>query len=318
MIADMKSLGTTTLLLGALGMAALAGCGGTPSAHRSPAVAANLLGASNTAALNTSFEASFSAGASVDISGLTGLPASTRQQLRKAVQTLNGASLKGTLQYQSSGTFELSYSLPPVLTQKVTLLEVGGAAYVSLNGNQWYSAAAAAPGSLGGSLPGKLGNLRSELRNLGKQLKSATRVTDLGSGGTVNGVATDHLRATVAGSALNGVLANAITQFGSGRGSGLGALTSLITFGSTTVNSWVATGNHRPQRVTANSSMTLNLGALSLLAPGSAPTVGGSASVAVHFAVNFSRYGASFGLQKPASVLPGAPALPSGPLSQFA
>ncbi len=307
-------------MLAAVAMA-VAGCGAVASQHHSPAVSANLLGASNTAALGTSFSASFTGGVSVNLAGVKGLPSTMQQQLTKAASLLNGATLKGTLEFQSSGSAELTYTMPPLLSETVTVLEVGGAGYYSLNGTQWYSGAPAG-GTGSGQLPTGLSKLRSQLQQLSSELSSAAKVTDLGSGGQINGVETEHLEAVISGSGLDGILSNAISQLGSGGGSpgaaGLGGLGALTTFGQTRIDSWVATTSHLPQKMTASSSLTVDLGALSLLAPGSAPTVSGSAAFGLSFSAEFGRYGANFGLSKPAQVLPGAPTMPASPLSLFA
>ena len=139
-------------------------------------------------------------------------------------------------------------------------------------------------------------------------------------GEEVNGVPTEHLRAELPGSALAAAVAGALGSLGQAGGAtpGAGILSQLVTFGPTTVDGWVATTNHLPQRLTSSSSATLDLGGLSMLAPSGAPAVTGSASMALKMAVGFSRFGADFGLSKPAVILPGLPQLPQSSLSQFA
>ena len=303
------------LLTAAVAAVLLAGCGAVAH-HRSPAVAANLLGSSGTAALGTSFEANYTATVSISLQGVSGLPAATLQQLQQAAAKLSGSTISGQILYQSSGTEELSYNVPALFSGTVHLLEVGGAGYVSLNGAQWY--AIQSPGA--SSWPGGAAGLQTQLRQLLSSLKSATKVTDLGSGGTVNGVPTEHIQAELPGSALAAALSGALGSLGQSTGAtpGAGILSQLVNFGTTTVDGWVATTDHLPQRLTSSSSATLDLGALSMLAPSGSPSVTGSASMGLQTGVDFSRFGADFGLSKPAVILPGSPQLPQSSLSQFA
>ena len=293
----------------------LAGCGAVAH-HRNPAVAANLLGASGTAALGTSFEANYSATVRVSLRGVSGLPSATLQQLQQQVAKLTGSTVSGEVLYQSSGTEELTYSLPALLPGTVHLLEVGGAGYVSLNGTQWYALGSRAASTL----PGAGAGLQTQLRQLLASLRSASKVTDLGSGGTVDGVPTEHLRAELPGPALAAALTGVLGSLGRSPGAspGAGIVAQLVDFGATTVDGWVATTNHLPQRLTSSSSATLDLGALSMLAPSGTPPVTGSAAMALQMAVDFSHFGADFGLSKPAVILPGSPQLPQSFLSQFA
>ncbi|MGC8473563.1 MAG: hypothetical protein ACP5PW_04040, partial [Candidatus Dormibacteria bacterium] len=254
------------LLTAAVAAVLLAGCGAVAH-HRSSAVAANLLGSSGSAALGTSFEANYSATVSVSLQGVSGLPAATLQQLQQAASKLSGSTISGQILYQSSGTEELSYSLPALFPGTVHLLEVGGAGYISLNGTQWYALKSGA----GSTWPGGVTGLQTQLRRLLSSLKSATKVTDLGSGGTVNGLPTEHIQAELPGSALAADLSGALGGLGQPGGAtpGAGILAQLVTFGTTTVDGWVATTDHLPQRLTSSSSATLDLGALSMLAPSS-------------------------------------------------
>lgn len=303
------------ILTAAAAVALLAGCGAATQ-HRSPTVVANLLGTSGTAALGTSFEAGYTATLSVALKGVSGLPPAAQQQLQQAVTKASGSAVTGTILYQADGTYEVTWSAPALMPETIHLLRVGGRRYVSLDGTQWYAVgsgpAAARPGGTGG--------LQTQLRRLLSTLRSATRVTDLGSGGEVNGVATEHLRAQVPGSALGAALSGAIASLGKAAGPPAGAamLSQLLTFGATTVDGWVATSSHLPQRLTASSSATLDLGALALLGPSGTPAVTGSASLGLEMAVDFSHFGADFGLTKPTNVLPGSPQLPQSALSQFA
>jgi hypothetical protein len=303
------------LLTAAAATVLLAGCGAAVH-HPSHAVAANLLGTSGTAALGTSFEAQYSATLSISLQGVSGLPAATLQQLQQEAARLSGSTVTGEVLYQSSGTAELTYSLPGLLPGTVHLLEVGGAGYVSLNGTQWY----ALPAPASGGLPGGPGALQTQLRQLLASLASATKVTDLGSGGTVNGVPTEHMRAELPGSALAAALTGALGSLGQSPGAtpGAGILSQLVNFGPATVDGWVATTNHLPQRLTSSSSATLDLGAISMLAPSGTPSVTGSAAMSLQMVVDFSHFGADFGLSKPAVILPGSPQLPQSSLSQFA
>ncbi len=293
----------------------LAGCGAVAH-HRNPAVAANLLGTSGNAALGTSFEADYSATVSISLQGVSGLPAAAEQQLQQQAAKLSGSILSGEVLYQSNGTEEVTYSLPSLLPGTVHLLEVAGAGYVSLNGTQWYALASGAASGL----PGGATGLQSQLRQLLSTLKSATKVANLGSGGTLNGVPTEHLQGELPGSALAAAVEGALGSLGQSAGAtpGAGILSQMVTFGTTTVDGWVATTNDLPQRLTSSSSATLDLGALSLLAPSGTPAVTGRASMALKMAVGFSRFGADFGLSKPAVILPGSPTLPQSSLSQFA
>lgn len=303
------------LLTAAVAAGLLAGCGAAAH-HRSPVVAARLLGASSRAALGTSFEADYTATVTISLRGVSGLPEATLQQLQQVAAKLSGATLSGQILYQSSGTEELTYSLPALLPGTVRLLEVGGAGYLSLNGTQWYALppGAAAAGSEGAA------RLQPPLRQLLSSLRSATKVTDLGSGGAVNGVPTEHIRAELPGSALASALASALgsVAHSAGASPGTGVLSQLVNFGPTTVDEWVATTDHLPQRLTSSSSATVDLGALSMLGPSGTPQVTGSASLALQTAVDFSHFGADFGLSKPKVILPGLPPLPQSPLSQFA
>lgn len=298
----------------------IAGCGAAGANGGGPAVAAKLLSSSNSAAMGTSFQVVFDMKLSASAVGLSGLPAATEQQIQKAASSLNGVDVKGTLEFQSPTTFEMTYTMAPLAPQEIYLLRAGGGSYISTNGRQWYSLAAVAGSGAGVPAPSKLSNLKSQLLQIGKAAKAASHVTNLGDS-KLNGVTVDHLRATVTGAGLDSVmgqaLAGAATSSASG-GASLAVLDQMLRFGTTTADSWVAVASHLPQRVSATSSVKLDLGALGALLGGASGTkVSGSISMGGTFTANFSRYGADFGLAKPTSVLPGAPQLPSS-LSQLA
>lgn len=282
-------------------------------------MAAKLLSSSNSAAMGTSFQVAFDMKLTASAVGLSGLPAATEQQIQKAASSLNGVDVKGTLEFQSPTTFEMTYSMAPLAPQDIYLLRAGGSSYISTNGRQWYSLAAAGSGATV-LTPSKLTNLKSQLLQIGKAAKAASHVTNLGDS-KLNGVTVDHLRATVTGAGLDAVMGQALAgaaTSSAGGGASLAVLDQMLRFGTTTADTWVAVASHLPQRVSATSSVKIDLGALgALLGGASGSKVSGTIAMGGTFTANFARYGANFGLAKPTSVLPGAPQLPSS-LSQFA
>lgn len=283
-------------------------------------MAAEVLSSSNSAALGTSFQATFNVKMAASAVGVAGLPAATEQQIEHAATTLNGLDVQGTLDFQSPTTFEISYSMPPLVSQQIHLLRVGGSSYISTNGTQWYALASAGGGAGSVPAPSKLSNLKSQLLKLGDAAKSATHVTNLGDT-KLNGVTVDHLRATVTGAGLDAAVGKALAgaaTSSAGGGASLAILDQMLRFGTTTADSWVAVASHLPQRVSASSSAKLDLGAFgSLLGGSSGSKVGGTISMSGSFTVDFGRYGANFSLAKPSQVLSGSPQLPTS-LSQFA
>ncbi len=299
----------------------LGGCGTSPAAPVvSPrAVAAKLLGTANTSAFGTSFQATFKAGVNVTISGVNGLPAASLQPLTKLQQELNASPLSGTIDFQSPTEFRIIYSLPGLLPAPLQLIEVGGGAYASLDGSHWYLLGAPPLGSSQGvQLPSQVANLPSELKSLGTLGKGVATVTNMGTESR-DGIQVDQLRVVVSGAGLSQIVSGAAGALGSGASPSTGAqisgLSQLLQFNQATGDIYIATKTHLPQQESLSAGVTVNLGALGLLAPSQTPAPQGTIGVSLNFAVDYGQYGASFSIQKPTDILPGPLPLPSS-LSQ--
>lgn len=297
------------------GILVLAGCG---SSHASPAVAANLLSNANTTALATSFRAQFEGTLHLTTTGVSGLPASSASQLQRAQFELNSARIRGTIEYQSPTTFEISYSFPPVLSQPLQVIDVAGAEYASVNGTQWHSVSSAAVGR-SGQLPSQFANLPSQLKSLGLNANGATTITNLGAT-TVNGVAVDHLRSVVSAAGLDKIFSGALSALSSGTGSSsLGSeatvLAQLIHFDSAQADTYISTSTNLPVQESASGGMSFNLAALALLAGGQGAPIRGTLSFAFGFSVSYGDYGSHFSIAKPADVVAGPLPTPQSGLS---
>lgn len=299
----------------AAGVLALAGCGAAQAGHRP--LAAELLSSANNTALSTSFKAQFQGTAKLTMSGLSGLPATTMQQLQTAQGQLNSSTLTGTLDFENPTNFEVSYSFPPFLTSQLDVLEVNGVGYASLNGTTWYQLAASTAPS--GGLSAQAANLPNELKALGTEAKGAATVSSLPNT-TVNGVAVTHVRATISGSGLDKIFTGALDQFaktgsGSSAGGAMAALAQLVNFNPAQADSYISVGTKLPVRESASGSMSFNLAALSLLGAGQLPKVQGVLSLSFTSTINFSDYGHHFAISKPADIAPGALPQPSSAAS---
>jgi hypothetical protein len=293
----------------------LAGCGSTPAGHRPQAAA--LLSSANNTALSTSFRAQFQGTAKVSMSGVSGLPAATMQQLQKAEGQLNSATLSGTLEFENSTNFEVTYSFPPFLTSQLAVLEVNGVGYASLNGTSWYALTSSTTTSAG--LSAQMANLPSQLKALGTEAKGGATVSTLPDT-TVDGVAVTHVRAVISGSGLDKIFTGALEQFaktgsGSSAGGVAAALTQLVNFDPARADSYISQSSKLPVRETASGSMSFNLAALSLLGSGQIPQVQGVLSLSFATTINFGDYGHHFTISKPSDVVPGSLPQPSSPSS---
>lgn len=290
-------------LLGALSL--LAGCGASPAKPATPTAARLLSGATNSA-LGTSFRASLEGSARLTLTGVSGLPASGNSALSRLETELNSAQLQASLEFQSPTVYQLSLALAPLLSAPVEVVGVDGARYLKVGGGSWYqipSGSGIGPGS--GSATGLGGELR--------RLAAAGKVTDLGTT-VVDGTKVEHLRTAVSATALERLLGTLSGRLGGGGyslpGGGSG-LAGLVSFGNAQLDSYVATASRLPVRQALSASASFNLGALALLEPGQDAGVRGSATLTVGLTVDYSDFGASFEIQRPAPVTAGVPSLGS-------
>ncbi|MGH7642749.1 MAG: hypothetical protein ACRENX_07005 [Candidatus Dormibacteria bacterium] len=309
-----------TLNRGAIGLAALAtvalvGCGSAGASLHGPA--GTILQAANTRALSSSFQVSFTGQLQVDLSGVT-LPGGVSAAGLALLQSeIDSARLTGVAQVQSPTEAEVSFTLSPLLTQTWHVLTLNGDEYISENGKQWYSEADTASSSAAAAAGG-LGNLKSELKSWGLELKNSATVTKLGTT-TIGGNQVEHLQTTIAGASLNqsmaGILAEVVTGLGT-QGAALKAdlpaIQQLLQFTQVKSDSYILTSTGQLAKTVATAGLNLNLSALATLDPGQSGLPAGSASLTMTDSGTFSDYGKNFNLQKPSDILPGNPPAPSG------
>ena len=307
----------SAIAIAALGALALAGCGQAATAHRS---ARAILDAANQQALGTSFEMSFTSNIHVDLSGVSGLSGVSAGELGLIQAEINSAELQGVVDFQSQKLFELSFSLSPILDQTWHLVDLDGTRYISENGTQWHTVEGASglASGVGGAASGGLSNLRAELQTWGQELHSSATVTNLGNR-ELNGAEVDHVQTSVTGPALNHALAQGLsglaTQLGTAEPSLSGdvpAIEQLLQLNSAKVDSYVGTSSGRLARTNISVGMTLDLAALSALAPAKSNLPSGSISMTINATGNFSDYGKDFGIHKPSDIVAGPLPTPSG------
>ena len=304
------------------GALVLVGCGAAaaPNPNNSHAVAAKLLGAANSGAFGTSFRVTFKGGLNMTLAGVSGLPAASQQQLAKLQTELNSGPVSGTIDYQSPTEFRVTYDVPAFLPTPLQLVQVGGKAYASLNGKQWYQADAVPTGSSqGAALPSSLTNLPAALKRLGTLAQGGATVTSSGPQSR-HGVEVDRLHAVITSAGLEKIFSSALGALSSGAtssaGTPLAGLSQVLQFGPATGDVYIATKTHLPQEEAFNGGVAMNLGVLALLDPSPTPAPRGSVGLTANFAANFGEYGATFTIQKPAGIVPGPLPLP-GYLTQL-
>lgn len=309
------TLGRGATALAALGTLALVGCGSSGVSLKGPA--GTILQAANTKVLSSSFQVIFSGRLRVDLSGIN-LPTGVNSvELTLLQDEINQARLTGVAQVQSLQAAEVSFTLKPLLTQTWHVLTLSGSAYVSENGTQWYAEGSA--GSQGAAASGSgLGNLKSELKSWGLELKSSATVTKLPLT-TIGGNQVEHLQTTIAGSSLNQSMATILGQVvgdlgaaGTSLKSDLPAIEQVVQFTGVTSDSYILTSTGQLARTIATLGLKLNLSALPTLAPGQSGLPSGSASLTMTDSGSFSDYGKGFNLQKPSDIVPGPVPTPSG------
>ncbi len=299
------------------GALVLVGCGAvaTSSTRNSHAVAAKLLGSANSSAFATSFQVTFKGGLNMTLTGVSGMAASSQQQLAKLQTELNSGPVSGTIDFQSPTEFRITYDAPAFLATPLQLVEVGGNSYASLNGQQWYREDAVPTGAGGvAPLPSSLTNLPAELKSLGTLAQGGATVTSSGPLSR-DGVEVDHIHAVVTSAGLENIFSSALGAASSGAtpsaGIPLVGLAQLLQFGPASGDVYIATKTHLPQEEAFNGGVSVNLGALALLAPSQTPAPRGSLGLTANFSANFGQYGASFGIQTPTNIVPGQLPLPS-------
>jgi hypothetical protein len=305
-----KRMLAATLALSAAAVA-LAGCGQSVGQH---VVAAKLLSSANSSAAHTSFAASFELQAKLGLTGVSGLPSSELEQLQKLQTKLNSADLSGAVEYQDSSQLEGKLSLNPLLSQPVSFIYVSGVEYVDYDSGGWQQVEPVRGASI--AIAPSPAAVPSWALGLGTLAKQETKVTDLGQT-TIEGSSVDHLRAVVSGAGLAKIFQATLTDLPSSKVSSAEAseLAGLIQFGQAEADSYLLTSSGLPMQESASGQLSLNLAALSLLDPGQ-PAVTGTVTLSFTGKVDFSRYGASFGITAPANVASGPAKLPSG-LSQL-
>lgn len=299
-------------------MLALVGCGSPAAAtHRSPGA---ILDAANQQALGTSFEMNFTTQLHVGLSGVTGLSGTIGHELSVAQAEINSAELQGVVEFQTKTQFELTFTLSPLLDQPWHLIDLDGTEYLSNNGTEWHtvSGGSGVAGDVGGAASGGLGNLKAELQTWGQELRGSATVSNLGDS-ELDGAKVDHVETTVSGAALDKALAQALagvaTKLGSAAPSLSGdvpALEQLLQFNSIKVDSYVLTSSGKLARTDVAVGLTLDLSALSTLAPDKADLPGGSVAITFNAGADFSDFGKDFGIAKPSDIVAGPLPTPSG------
>jgi hypothetical protein len=295
-----------TLALSAAAVA-LSGCGQSVGQH---VVAAKLLSSANSSAAHTSFAATIEAQAKLGLIGVSGLPSSELQQLQKLQTELNSADLSGTVEYQDSSLLEGNLAVAPLLSQPVSFIDVSGVEYVEYGSGVWQQVEPVHGASI--SLAPSPAAIPSWALGLGALAKQETKVTNLGNS-TIDGSSVDHLRAVVSGVGLEKIFQATLADLSSSNVSSTeaAALAGLIQFGQAEADTYLLTSSGLPKQESASAQLSLNLAALSLLNPGQ-PAVTGTVTLSLSGKVEFSRYGASFGITAPAKVAAGPAKLPSG------
>ena len=298
------------------GALVLVGCGAaaTSSTRNSHAVAAKLLGSANSSAFATSFQVTFKGGLNMTLTGVSGLAASSQQQLAKLQTELNSGPVSGTIDFQSPTEFRITYDAPAFLATPLQLVEVGGNSYASLNGQQWYREDAVPTGAGGvAPLPSSLTNLPAELKSLGTLAQVGATVTSSGPLSR-DGVEVDHIHAVVTSAGLEKIFSSALSTASSSATPSaipLAGLAQLLQFGPSTGDVYIATKTHLPQEEAFNGGVSVNLGALALLAPSQTRAPRGSLGLTANFSANFGQYRATFKIQTPTDIVPGQLPLPS-------
>ncbi|NNM96713.1 MAG: hypothetical protein HKL89_03805 [Candidatus Dormibacteraeota bacterium] len=298
------------------GALVLVGCGAaaTSSTRNSHAVAAKLLGSANSSAFATSFQVTFKGGLNMTLTGVSGLAASSQQQLAKLQTELNSGPVSGTIDFQSPTEFRITYDAPAFLATPLQLVEVGGNSYASLNGQQWYREGAVPTGAGGvAPLPSSLTNLPAELKSLGTLAQGGATVTSSGPLSR-DGVEVDHIHAVVTSAGLEKIFSSALSTASSSATPSaipLAGLAQLLQFGPSTGDVYIATKTHLPQEEAFNGGVSVNLGALALLAPSQTRAPRGSLGLTANFSANFGQYRATFKIQTPTDIVPGQLPLPS-------
>jgi len=306
------------LAIAGLAVLALAGCG-SPAAGSQRSAGA-ILDAANQQALGASFQMSFSSQLHVGLTGVTGLSGTLGRELSIAQTEINAAEFRGVVEFQSKTQFELTFTLSPLLDQPWHLIDLDGTEYISENGTQWYTVSgnSGVAGDVGGAAGGGLGDLKAQLQTWGQELRGSATVSNLGDS-ELDGAKVDHVQTSVSGAALNKTLAQAFagvaTKLGTAAPSLSGdipALEQLLQFNSIRVDSYVLTSNGRLARTDIAVGLTLDLSALSTLAPGQAGLPGGSVAITFNTTANFSDFGKDFGIGKPSDIVAGPVPTPSG------
>ncbi len=282
---------------GAIAILLLAGCGPAPASHHAH-TSSLLLRASNSA-LATSVAVSFSGSVSVNDSSATGLTQAELQALRQLGQT----TLTGSARVENRQNAEATYTASPLLPYQVSAVVANGQTYLRVGSGSWYgplSSKMASP-----SLAPGAGSFVTTFKKWLSGLSSSTKVQNLGTT-TLNGQTVDHLQAQVAGTSLHNLLGGLVGS--SGGGSQLGGLSSLLQFGTETVDAYVDPSTDRPVQVNETGSLTVQLGPLGLLDPSQfSGTAGGQVALTMNLKVGLSDYGADYNIQAPGSPLPGLP-----------
>lgn len=301
--------------LAVLGTLGLVGCASSGISMRGSA--GTILQAANTQALSSSFQVAFTGQLQLDLSHVTPPTGVSAGELALVQAEVDSARLSAVMEVQSPTEFEMSFTLTPLLTQTWRVLDLNGSEYITENGTQWHSVVTPQATKAGVSA-GSLGNLKTEVKSWGKELRNSATVTKLGTT-TIAGNQVEHIQTSIAGSSLNssmaGILGDAVGALGSegaALNSALPAIEGLLQFTQVTTDSYVLTSTGQLDRTDITVGLNLNLAELATLAPGETGLPTGTASMTLSFSGNFSDYGKSFGLQKPSDIVAGPLPTPSG------
>ncbi len=256
---------------------ALAGCGATAT----PVPARQLLNEATQKIQATPWSASLSGEVHLSASKFTGLTASEKRSLAKALAHPS-IPFTGIVHYNNAKNFWVSLT---VNGKTAYAEEINGTPYSSKNGYTWNPAT-----SSSFSTP------PAGLSSLIKAAQSDGTLVDIGVQNT-----TEHLRDTIPGSDVASLLLHVIrNSLSRQKGSTLSMvivslLASYVTFQSIVVNYEINLSTDLPSQIQFQSGASLDVGGLSAILPSSGKMTG-SLSTNVGFVVNYTSFGHSYHL----------------------
>ena len=245
---------------------------------------------------------------SIDVSGISGIPSDTLDQLAGAMKDFSMTG-KGDVQNAQRLKLSMTLSLGSLGDKTFAAVLYDGHYYVALDGKSFADA---------GSL--NLQGIAASPDDIKSELQDATSVKDLGA--TIrDGQHVEHLQAHLNANYMNDML-NKVTGSGSGAQSLQQAaelFKNVVTIGANTIDVYVRTSDGRVESVDTDMTMSFDMAKfVSLLTGqlgGAIPPGGGAGDVSGAMVMKitgtdrFTDYGARITVSKP-TVDPNAPGLP--------